>query len=281
MNQRSNTIPITSNANGACISMAEAANSEDDLNPTPHRVWPMYPRSAAQQSPLNTEADERRQTTDEYYAKFVPETVQHLIAAHPEAPDLSMRECDVSVLFIDISGYSRLSEKMSPAALNTLIEQYFSAFLDCIYKAGGDINEIAGDGLMAIFQGSPPKQHALGATAAALDILATTEALNANNHEQPLTVHMGLNSGIALVGLTRLSGHYGTRWTFTARGSMTNLAARLADGAKPGQILVGPETVRRLSKRYLFQMLGSERFKNIAEPIDIYCLLGPSGVDSR
>jgi class 3 adenylate cyclase len=277
MNQRSNTIPITSNANGACINMAEAANSADYLNSTPHRVRPMCPRSAAQQSPLNTEADERRQR-DAYYAKFVPETVQHLVAANPEAPELSMRECDVSVLFIDISGYSRLSEKMSPAALNTLVEQYFSAFLDCIYKARGDINEIAGDGLMAIFQDPPPKQHAVGATAAALDILAATEALNAKNHEQPLTVHMGLNSGVALVGLTRLSGHYGTRWTFTARGPMTNLAARLADGAKPGQILVGPETVRRLSKRYLFQMLGSERFKNIAEPIDIYCLLGPSGL---
>jgi len=130
MNQRSNTIPITSNANGACISMAEAANSEDDLNPTPHRVRPMCPRSAAQQSQLNAEADERRQR-DAYYAKFVPETVQRLVAANPEAPDLSMRECDVSVLFIDICGYSRLSEKMSPAALNTLVEQYFSAFLDC------------------------------------------------------------------------------------------------------------------------------------------------------
>ncbi|MDH3600381.1 MAG: adenylate/guanylate cyclase domain-containing protein [Candidatus Tectomicrobia bacterium] len=279
MNQRYNTIPIPSDEDGACISVSEAANREDDLNPMPHRVLPMHPRSAAQSQP-SAEADGRRQT-DEYYAKFVPETVQHLVAANPEAPELSMRECDVSVLFIDISGYSTLSEKMSPAALNALVERYFSAFLDCIYKAGGDINEIAGDGLMAIFQGTPPMQHAVGATAAALAILAATQALNAENHEQPLTVHMGLNSGTALVGLTRLQGQYGTRWTFTARGPMTNLAARLADGAQPGQILVGPETVRRLSKRYLFQRLGYERFKNMAEPIDIYCLLGPSGLDSR
>ena len=57
---------------------------------------------------------------------------------------------------------------------------------------------------------------------------------------------------------------------------MTNLAARLADEAKPGQILVGPETVRRLDKRYRFQRLGYERFKNMAEPIEIYCLLGSS-----
>jgi class 3 adenylate cyclase len=239
----------------------------------------MRPRSTAQSQP-SAEADAWRQT-GEYYAKFVPETVQHLVAAHPEALESSMRECDVSVLFIDISGYSTLSEKMSPFALNTLVERYFSAFLDCIYKHGGDINEIAGDGLMAIFQGPPPKQHAVGATAAALAILTATEALNENNHEQPLTVHMGLNSGVALVGLTCLNGQYGTRWTFTARGPMTNLAARLADGAEPGQILVGPETVRRLRNRYQFQMLGCERLKNIAEPIDIYCLMGPSELDSE
>jgi class 3 adenylate cyclase len=210
----------------------------------------------------------------EYFAKFVPETVQRQITANLEAPELSMRECDVSVLFIDISCYSCLSEKMSPGALNTLIERYFSIFLDCIYAAGGDINEIAGDGLMAIFQGASLQQHAVRAAAAALAILAATETLNRDNQAQPLTVHQGLNSGVALVGLTRLNGQYGTRWTFTARGSMTNLAARLADEAKPGQILVGPETVRRLGKRYRFQRLGCERFKNIATPIEVYCLLG-------
>jgi class 3 adenylate cyclase len=56
---------------------------------------------------------------------------------------------------------------------------------------------------------------------------------------------------------------------------MTNLAARLADAAKPGRILVGPETVRRLGKQYLVQRLGCEHFKNIAKPIAIYHLLGP------
>jgi class 3 adenylate cyclase len=141
---------------------------------------------------------------------------------------------------------------------------------------GGDINEIAGDGLMAIFQGVSPQQHALSATAAAMAILAVTAALQQEDPTQPIAVHMGLNSGVALVGLTCLKGQHGTRWTFTARGPMTNLAARLADGAKPGQILLGPETVRRLGQRYHFQKLGCERFKNMAEPIDIYGLQGPA-----
>jgi len=274
MNQRCNMIPTTPDVDEACRRMSEAENSEAFLKLEKHRESWLCPWTASGLRG-NIGINELRQIC-EYFAKFVPETVQHLVAANPEAPDFSMREQDVSVLFIDISGYSSLSEKMSPDALNTLVEWYFSTFLDCLYESGGEINEIAGDGLMAIFQRALPHQHAVNATTAALAILATTEALNKKNREHPLAVHMGLNSGAALVGLTRLKGQYGTRWTFTARGTMTNLAARLADAAKPGRILVGPETVQRLGKQYLFQRLGCEHFKNIAKPIAIYRLLGPS-----
>ena len=56
------------------------------------------------------------------------------------------------MLFLDISGYSRLSEQLSPENLNHLVERYFSAFLDQIRAVDGDINETAGDGFMAVFQ---------------------------------------------------------------------------------------------------------------------------------
>ena len=89
-------------------------------------------------------------------------------------------------------------------------------------------------------------------------------------------MHMGINSGMALVGSTRFEGLRGTRWTFTASGPVTNLAARLASIAAAGQILTGPETVRRLGKRYRLTRLGREHLKNIAEAVDIYHVLGPA-----
>ena len=274
MNRPSNMLPTTPNMGGGSHRVTDAEGSDAFLKLMNNKESWMRPWTTSGLEG-NVGINELRRIC-EYFAKFVPETVQRLVAANPESPDLSMRERDVSVLFIDISGYSSLSERMSPDALNTLVEWYFSAFLDCLYESGGEINEIAGDGLMAIFQDVQPQQHALSATTAALAILAATEALNKKNHAHPLAVHMGLNSGAALVGLTRLKGHYGTRWTFTARGPMTNLAARLAEAARPGRILVGPETVCRLGQHYLFQRLGCEHFKNIAEPIAIYRLLGPS-----
>jgi DNA-binding response OmpR family regulator len=212
----------------------------------------------------------------DHFAKFVPEAVRRLVAANPEAPELIKRERDVSVLFLDISGYTRLSERLPPEALNRLIERYFSTFLDHLHDAGGDINETAGDGFMAIFQDIDSSVHAIKAVDTALVLLAATEALNAENPEQPLSIHMGVNSGMALVGSTRFEGLRGTRWTFTASGSVTNLASRLAGIAAAGQILAGPKTVRRLGNRYRLERLGRERLKNIGEDIDLYRVLGLS-----
>ncbi len=71
----------------------------------------------------------------DHFAKFVPEAVKRLVAANPEAPALTKQERDISVLFLDISGYARLSEQLAPAMLNTLVERYFSTFLDRIHGA--------------------------------------------------------------------------------------------------------------------------------------------------
>ena len=207
----------------------------------------------------------------EHFAKFVPEAVKRLVAANPEAPELAKRECEVAVLFLDISGYTRLSECLAPESLNALVERYFSTFLDLIHAAGGDINETAGDGFMAIFQDA---QHASTAVDTTVALLAATKALNAEDAVQPLAVHMGLNSGVALVGSTRFEGVRGVRWTFTASGAVTNLAARLADIARAGEILIGPEMAQRLGDRYRLQRIGREQLKNIDIPVEIYCLGG-------
>lgn len=98
----------------------------------------------------------------DHFAKFVPEAVKRLVAANPEAPALAKHECDVSVLFVDISGYARLSEHVPPEVLNQLVERYFATFLDRIHEAGGDITETAGDGFMAIFQAADVHAHCHG-----------------------------------------------------------------------------------------------------------------------
>jgi class 3 adenylate cyclase len=212
----------------------------------------------------------------DHFAKYVPEAVKRLVAANPEAPELAKREQDVSVLFLDISGYARLSAQLPPELLNRLVEHYFSTFLDRIHEAGGDINETAGDGFMAIFQDADARAHAVTAVNTALALLDATEVLNEANGTQPLSIHMGLNSGLALVGSTRFEGVRGTRWTFTASGPVTNLAARLAATAEAGQLLVGPETVRRLGDGYHLERLGLVSLKNLDEVVEVCRVLAPA-----
>jgi adenylate cyclase len=222
---------------------------------------------------VDRKLSELRRVKD-HFAKFVPEAVKRLVAANPEAPELDKREGDVSVLFLDISGYASLSERLPLEFVNTLVEHYFSTFLDRIHEAGGDINETAGDGFMALFQDADICAHAVKAVDTALALLAATETLNRENREHPLSIHMGINSGIALVGSSQFEGLRGTRWTFTASGPVTNLAARLAALAAAGQILAGPETVRRLGDRYRVERLGHDHLKNIEAAIDLYRILG-------
>ena len=213
----------------------------------------------------------------DHLAKFVPEAVRRLVTANAEAPGLAKKhERDVSALFVDISGYTRLSEQLPLTTLNAIVERYFSVFLDQICEAGGDMNETTGDGFLAIFHDADRLKHPVSAIDTALSLLAATERLNQETEQSPLAIHMGLSSGTALVGSARLEGQRGTRWIYTASGPAINLAARLASIAAAGQIMVGPEMVGRLGQRYLFEHLGRRALRNINEPVDICRVLGPS-----
>lgn len=210
----------------------------------------------------------------DHLAKFVPLAVRRLVEEHPEAPELEQREQDVSVLFVDLSGYTKLSQGMAQQQITTLIERYFSRFLDCIQEEDGDITETAGDGVMTVFRSGDPREHARKAARAALKILEVTEQLNPEHPDVgvPVAIHMGLHSGRAGVGSTRFEGALGSRWTFTASGPVTNLAARLGAAAAPGTILIGPETAERIRGDFVVEPLGPHAFKNL-EAVEVYRLV--------
>jgi len=211
-----------------------------------------------------------------HLGKFVPESVKKIIESTPESPNLEKRVTDVSVLFLDIAGYTRLSETVQPDRMNYLIETYFSSFLDHIHQNGGDINETAGDGLMIIFQDPNPNTHAVDAVNTALAIQERTAIINRDleGRFEPVVVNIGINSGTASVGSTRFEGITGTRWTYTASGPVTNVAARIGSLAKNGQILIGEETARRLKGRFPLVSTGAHSLKNVHTPIEVYHVNG-------
>ena len=147
----------------------------------------------------------------------------------------------------------------------------------------GDVNETAGDGLMVIFQSDGSQtRHALNAAGAAFRLLTRVAQLNREwvGTYPPVAIHVGINSGPALVGATKLDATGGGRWTFTASGPTTNLAARIAGLTRGGEVKVGPETAARIRDQYVLEDTGEHPLKNVAQPVRIYRLV-PAGVYAR
>jgi class 3 adenylate cyclase/HAMP domain-containing protein len=221
-------------------------------------------------------------------SKFVPDAVKELLERDPSATSLEKRNEEVSVLFLDIAGYTRLSEQLEAKRLNQLVQTYFSSFLEIIRRHHGDVNETAGDGLMVIFQKQPlgpgggDEDHALNATRAAFSIRQRTAALNEEYAGvfPAIALHMGINTGQALVGATKLTGAASERWTFTATGPTTNIAARFAGAAEGGDIVVGQVTADRIAVLFVLEALGERTFKNVSQPLAVYRVI-PPGVYSK
>lgn len=204
--------------------------------------------------------------------RFVPRTVKKLIEDNPERPMFDKVERNATVLFLDIERYSHLSEEISAETLNRLVEKYFSAFLDLILSRGGEINETAGDGVMAIFAGGTADAHALNAVNAAVAIRAQARALNqAKGPQEPeILVNIGINTGRVLIGATMIKGASGEHLTYTASGTVTNVAARLCDLGEKGEICLSGATADLLSGQVPLSSPLQTHFKNVREPVQVY-----------
>jgi class 3 adenylate cyclase len=166
---------------------------------------------------------------------------------------------------------------MDAKQLNELIQRYFSSFLEIIHNHHGDVNETSGDGLMVIFQDGLAAEHTLNATRSAFAIRRKVEELNEEfaGVFQPVSLHMGINSGPALVGATKLSSAAGARWTFTASGPVTNIAARVAGQAGEGEILMTAATAERIKGYFALENRGERSLKNVDAPVQIYRVILP------
>jgi len=210
----------------------------------------------------------------DHFAKFVPEAVRRLVLANPDAPGLDKQERDVTVLFVDISGYSSLAERRRPRRPQRPRRALLRQLPGPYHRAGGDINETSGDGFMAIFQDGDPAAHAARTVNAALRFAGPDRGAEPEggrvSARHPHRDQFRAGPG----GLHPLRGP-ARHPLFIASGIVTTLAARLASSAGDGEILAGPETVRRLGGRYRLERVGRERLKNLAEAIEVHRIISP------
>ena len=185
------------------------------------------------------------------------------------------RNQDLSVLFLDIEGYTRLCEKLGGSEVSAIIEKHFSVFMDAIHANNGDVNETAGDGLMVLFLDEDKTTNALNAVGTAQIIQEEAARISADISSlyKPLDINIGINSGSALVGAAKFDSIAGSRWTYTARGSLINVAARIGAIAKGGQTLLSEATAIRVMDRMDLRNLGQFELRNVKDKAEVYQLL--------
>jgi class 3 adenylate cyclase len=205
------------------------------------------------------------------WSKLIPENARALVESRPTGDPPRKRPRDVAALFVDIQGCTRLCEDLPAIEMNEVIERYFSVYLDVVRRAGGDVTEVLGDGLLALFEGSDLKGNAQAAFEAALEIEARTRRLNDRRRRRhdPITVNIGLNAGRALVGFTRLRERSGERWIYAATGPVTNVAARLCALGTGGQILTTRAVADLLPAGCDCRPLGQHSLKNVTSPVEV------------
>jgi class 3 adenylate cyclase/pimeloyl-ACP methyl ester carboxylesterase len=187
----------------------------------------------------------------------------------------------VTVLFVDVSGFTALSEKLDPEDVHGLMDRAFELMLGEVHRYEGTVNQFLGDGLMALF-GAPiaHEDHSARAVHAALSIQrvlgAYRDELLAKRGIE-FRARMGLNSGAVVVG--KIGDNL--RMDYTAVGDTTNLAARLLALAEPGQILVSEDIVKAVGPYFALQPLGEVSVKGKTLPVRPYRVEGTRSVRSR
>lgn len=234
---------------------------------------------AADQARFQAAADEALKLT-QTFQKFVPrQFVEHMATTEVESLELGYAaENDVAIMFCDIRGFAGFSERITPQELMNFLNSYFTRMNDPIHQNRGFIDKFMGDGIMALFdhQGGTPKQKALDAVKAALDL---RKALTIYNGHRKNCDYEAINMGIGIHFGQVIMGTVGSedRMDTTVIGDSVNIASRLealtpkykADIIVSAQVLqiIGPDESLKT------RLLDWVRVKGRKAPIEIYEIL--------
>jgi class 3 adenylate cyclase len=209
------------------------------------------------------------------FGRYVNDYVLNQLLEGPEEDDQAGIEREVTILFVDVRGFTHLSEGMKAHDVVSLLKEIFQLVSDRILERGGTIDKFIGDSVMAYF-GAPVTQedHALRAVSAAVDILREVAERNqrirqaeaGGSFQVPVELGIGIHTGVVVVG------NIGSdrRTDFTAVGDAVNVAHRLEKLARPGEILVSEAVQRTVRAETRLRFEGERQLSGREEPVHVY-----------
>ncbi len=218
---------------------------------------------------------ERRHLRHAFGRYLAPEMVERL-ASRQKLPELGGEQRELTILFCDLRGFTALSERLSPAHLTQVVNEFLTLASEAVMAEGGTVDKYVGDAIMAFFNAPlDQRDHAARACRAALRIVEKVrernDALPPDSAAPRLRVGVGLNTGACTVG------NFGSprRLDYSAIGDPVNVAARIEGITKDYgvPIIVGAHTAAA-TPRFAFLPLASVRLRGRVEAMEVLALAG-------
>jgi adenylate cyclase len=207
--------------------------------------------------------------------RFLPPQVADLIVASGTEKQLESHRREITALFCDLRGFTGFSESADPEDVMTLLRDYHAAIGAIVIKYSGTLERYAGDGVMVVFNDPVPVENpALQAVLMALEMRVAIGALIEKWRDlgHDLGFGIGIAHGFATLGTIGFEG----RFDYAAIGTVSNVASRLCDEAKPGQILISPRVRQAVDKAVTVEPIGEFALKGIRRPMAAYNVLASS-----
>ncbi len=225
------------------------------------------------------EWNKRRKIASVFRKYVAPQVVDDIMKSGKYKVELGGESRDIAVLFVDIRGFTPLSESLKPAEVVEILNEYLNLTTNAIFKNSGTLDKFIGDATMAVFNAPfDLEDYEYKAVCAALDIVAGAKELEKKCLERfgkSVAFGVGVNCGEAVVGNIGCD----FRMDYTAIGDTVNTAARLESNAKRGQVLISEHIYQRVKDRVKVQEIGEIPLKGKSKGVCVYELLGV-GCDS-
>ncbi|MCD6579620.1 hypothetical protein J7L48_09080, partial [bacterium] len=220
--------------------------------------------------------DKKRDLIIEALSRYLPKRIVEKIVMEPEKIHLEGERRRATLLFMDISGFTAISENLDPEEVVSTVNGFFNAMSKIIDKYDGDIDKFMGDAMLVLW-GTPiaHEDDDERAVRAGMEMMAALDDYNMSRPKEirekfPISMTMGINSGVVF------AGNVGSekRMEYTVMGDNVNLAARLEGMANPREIMISGETAGNLSDEILLKDLGKVPVKGKVEPVQVYLIAG-------
>jgi adenylate cyclase len=201
--------------------------------------------------------------------RFLPPQVADLIVALGADKQLESHRREITALFCDLRGFTGFTESADAEDVMALLRDYHAAIGEIIIKYNGTLERYAGDGVMVVFNDPVPVENpALQAVLMALEVREAIGALTERWHRwgHDLGFGIGIAHGFATLGTIGFEG----RFDYAAIGTVSNVASRLCDEAKPGQILISARVLTKVENAVKVEPVGEFELKGIRRPLAAY-----------